>query len=67
LTDQPNNWEAHNNLGNLLADRADFSGSATAFQRALAINPEYADGHNNLGTVLRETGDLDGGGRLHAQ
>jgi predicted TPR repeat methyltransferase len=60
LTAEPNNWEAHNNLGNLLADRADFSGSAAAFQRALAINPEYADGHNNLGTVLRETGDLDG-------
>ena len=56
----PDNWEAHNNLGNLLADRADLTGSAAAFRRALAINPEYADGHNNLGTVLCETGDLDG-------
>lgn len=56
---QPNNWEAHNNLGNLLADRGELEGSAAAFRRALVINPDYADGHNNLGTVLRETRDLD--------
>jgi predicted TPR repeat methyltransferase len=60
LTAEPGNWQAHNNLGNLLADRADFAGSAVAYQKALVINPGYADGHNNLGTVLRETGDLDG-------
>ncbi len=60
LASQPDNWEAHNNLGNLLADRGDFAASAAAYQRALTINPDYADGHNNLGTVLRETGDLDG-------
>jgi predicted TPR repeat methyltransferase len=60
LAIEPDNWEAHNNLGNLLADRGDFASSAAAYQRALTINPHYADGHNNLGTVLRETGDLDG-------
>jgi len=60
LTVEPDNWEAHNNLGNLLADRSDFAESAAAFQQALAINTDYADGHNNLGTVLCEMGDLDG-------
>ena len=59
LEAEPDNWEAHNNLGNLLADRADFAGSVAAFKQALAINPNFADGHNNLGTVLREMGNLD--------
>ena len=32
LAGEPGNWEAHNNLGNPLADRGDFAGSAAAFQ-----------------------------------
>jgi predicted TPR repeat methyltransferase len=59
VTIEPNNWEAHNNLGNLLADRDELAGSVAAYQRALAINPHYAEGHSNLGSVLRESGDLE--------
>ncbi len=56
---QPDNWEAHNNLGNVLADLGDFDRAAASLQRAVALNPGYALGHNNLGTVLREQGRLD--------
>ncbi len=47
----------YNNLGNALRDARRLEDAVTAYRRAVALNPDYADAHNNLGNALRETGD----------
>ncbi len=51
------NYVAHNNMGNLLADEADLSGAARHYERALAIRPDLVEAWNNLGTVQAALGD----------
>jgi tetratricopeptide (TPR) repeat protein len=56
---QPNNAEAHNDLGNALRDVGRLNEAATALSRAVALKPELALAHANLGNVLRDLGRLD--------
>ena len=55
----PDDADAHNNLGNALKDRGQFSDAVASFRRALKINPNSAVAHYNLGNVLQELGQLD--------
>jgi tetratricopeptide (TPR) repeat protein len=46
-------------LGVVRQDLADHAGAATAYRRALAQNPAYAQAAVNLGIALQDSGDLD--------
>ena len=54
-----NCWMAHNNLGLLLADKGRTDEAMAHYQKALEINPDYAEAHNNLGTLLAKMGRTD--------
>ncbi|NQV98128.1 MAG: tetratricopeptide repeat protein, partial [Rhodospirillales bacterium] len=55
----PGYAEAHNNLGNVLANQGRLSDAAASYRAAIAISPELAEAHNNLGTALKDMGRLD--------
>ncbi len=52
----PDFWEAWNNLGTVLSYEGDNEAAVAAYDRALALNPRYADAHYNLADTLE---DLD--------
>lgn len=55
---EPGNSGLHFQLGNALA-AMDLIGEATAsFQRALELNPDFAEAHFRLGFVLSENGEI---------
>ena len=41
--------------------------AVAAYEKAVALNPRYAEAYGNLGNVLRETGDLAGAVRAYQQ
>ncbi len=52
--------EAHASLGNIkIFDDWDWSGGEKEFQRAIELNPSYADAHRQYGIALREMGRFD--------
>jgi Tfp pilus assembly protein PilF/peroxiredoxin len=51
---------AFSNLGTLYMKGGRPSDAKTAFERALALDPKYADAHNTLGALLAQNGDLPG-------
>ncbi|MDJ0798525.1 MAG: glycosyltransferase [Calothrix sp. MO_167.B12] len=44
---------AYNNLGNLLKAAGDLVGAKTAYEKAIAIDPNFAIGHYNLGMTQK--------------
>ena len=56
---QPQNAEAHYNLGMVLAEREQCEDAAVQFQEAIAIEPEYAKAHHNLGLIMLWRRDRD--------
>jgi len=50
--------EACNNLGNVLAFKADTGAARDFYTRAVQIRPDYAEAFNNLGTLCQQQGDL---------
>ena len=56
LMENPNNQVAHNNLGLVLADKGEIQTAIMHFEKALEIQPMYADAYNNIGTALSRTG-----------
>ena len=48
------------NLGTLYMKLGNPSGAKAAFERALALNPEYAEANNTLGALLAQNGDIAG-------
>jgi tetratricopeptide (TPR) repeat protein len=52
-------WMAHNNLGLLLANNGQTDGALAHYQKALEINPLYAEANNNLGLLLSDKGRPD--------
>lgn len=51
---------AFNNLGTLYMKGGRPADAKAAFERALALDPKYADAHNTLGALLAQGGDLPG-------
>ena len=58
LTRNPKAFLAHNNLAVILRDRGQLDEAISHLQRALEIQPGFAESHNNLGNALRQQGQL---------
>ena len=56
---EPDNPEAHNNLGNALQMVGRFEEALTQHQDALRLKPDFAEAYNNLGTDLQKLGRLE--------
>ena len=56
---RPDFPEAHNNLGNLLADLGRPDQAAECYRQAIRLRPAYAEAHNNLAAALKDLGALD--------
>jgi tetratricopeptide (TPR) repeat protein len=54
-----NNGLAHNSLGAYYAQKGELEAAITEYNRALEINPDYAEARNNLGIVFFRKGDLE--------
>jgi protein O-mannosyl-transferase len=61
IAKNPTCWMAHNNLGNVLADKGRIDEAIHQYREALRIQPTNADAHNNLGAALSRKGDIKGG------
>ena len=55
----PQDAEAHSNLGILLQELGRLDESEKSFRQAITLKPNYAKAHSNLGNVLQELGKLD--------
>ena len=53
------NAVAHNNLGALRAERGRLDEAVVQIEKALEIQPDYADAHDNLGVVLTDQGRIE--------
>jgi tetratricopeptide (TPR) repeat protein len=53
------NYIGHNNLGNALLKKGRVDEAITHFQKALEIQPAFAEAHNNLGNVQFQNGNMD--------
>ena len=49
----PGDERAHNALGNWYFGQQEYAAAAKAYQKAIAINPEFSQPYNQLGYVLR--------------
>ena len=52
-------WMAHNNQGVAFFQRGKLDDALAQFQKAVELNPNYADAHTNLGIALLQKGQLD--------
>jgi len=59
LAKNSNCWVGHYNLGSILLQKGWVDPATVEFQKALEINPNYADPHFNLGVVFAQKGQLD--------
>jgi len=51
----PYTW---NNMGDVYSRHGDLEKAAESFQRAIRLNPKYADAHHNLGQTYRTMGEV---------
>jgi tetratricopeptide (TPR) repeat protein len=56
----PNNVQAHYNLGHAYANKGDWDSAIAEYQTALLIGSNYALAYNNLGVALQNKGDWEG-------
>jgi tetratricopeptide (TPR) repeat protein len=59
LRADPRNYMAHNNVGNVLADRGQKRAAIYHYQKALEAEPSYEMAHYNLAHALAERGDVE--------
>ncbi len=48
----PKAWMAYNNLGNALGNQHKRDEAMAAYEKAIAVNPDFPDAHSNLGNSL---------------
>ena len=53
---EPNNYKAHNNLGNALKELGKLEEAATSYRKAIKIKSDYTKAHFNLGNILNDFG-----------
>ena len=53
---EPNNYKAHNNLGNALKELGKLKEATTSYRQAVKIQPDYSKAHFNLGNILNDFG-----------
>jgi tetratricopeptide (TPR) repeat protein len=51
--------DTHNDLGAALHAMRDWDGAIAEYQRALAMQPKYAEAYNNLGSALKQKGEFE--------
>ena len=56
LNSNPDDVEAHNNLGVILLQLGKLQEAKSFCQKAIEINPNYASAHNNLGAIFKKLG-----------
>ena len=56
---QPNNEDAHNNLGVVFKDLGEHEKAINCYKKAIEINPNYVNAYNNLGILLEELNHVD--------
>jgi tetratricopeptide (TPR) repeat protein len=56
LSDNPDCWMAHNNLGNVLLKSGAIDQATAHYRKVLQLLPDDADAHNNLGNALVQQG-----------
>jgi len=59
LAKNPKCWVGYNNLGRALNQKGQVNEAMALFQKALVINPGYAEAHYNLGNALVQKGHVD--------
>ena len=59
LAKNPDCWMGHNNLGNDLFQKGQLDEAVAQYQKAVEINPTYAEAHSNLGVALFQKGQVD--------
>ena len=55
----PQDAEAHSNLGNTLQQQSRLEEAEASYGQAITLKPDYAEAYNNLGTTLKEQGRLN--------
>lgn len=55
----PSSAQNHNNLGDVYARGEDYNKAIEEFNKAIEINPRYADAYHNLGNTLLALGKID--------
>lgn len=54
----PAAWEAHHQLGLMLAGEGELAEGIASVREAVRIKPDYAEAHSNLGVLLAQSGRL---------
>ena len=55
----PQDAEAHSNLGNTLQQQSRLEEAEASYGQAITLKPDYAEAHYNLGNTLKEQGRLN--------
>lgn len=58
---RPFNSRANNNYGRYLLEKGKVKEARQFYERAIQLNPEYADAHLNMGSLLAQTGRTEEG------
>lgn len=56
---EPEDFEAHNNLGNSLKNLGQLQEAVNSFKKAISINPNYSQAYFNLGNVFNRLGETN--------
>jgi predicted O-linked N-acetylglucosamine transferase (SPINDLY family) len=59
LQAEPNQVEAHINLGAAFKEQGKLDEAVACYRRALELKPDLAEAHSNLGNALKQQGKLD--------
>ena len=54
LKHDPNNFSAHNNIGNISFILGNLADALQNYENAIKLKPDFAEAHNNKGNVLRK-------------
>jgi len=59
LSEQPQNYDAHNNLGSYFYKQGELDRAIHELEEAVRLKKNYPEGHNSLGTMYIDKGFID--------